>query len=242
MTRKTVFITGAGRRIGAAIVRDLHAYGMDIVLHYHKSKTEAVELAGSLNEQRANSVFLLQADLLTANFNEMASSAIGFTGGIDVLINNASAFYPTPVGKTDTAQWEELIGTNLKAPYFLAQACAKYLNESQGCIINVTDIHGETPLKGYPVYSAAKAGLIMLTKALAKELGPLIRVNAVSPGAILWPDSLNEASRKNIISRTLLKRQGNPEDISNAIRYLIQDADYMTGQILTIDGGRTLHS
>lgn len=242
MTCKTVFITGAGRRIGAAIVRDLHAHGMDIVLHFHTSKTEAEELAGSLSRQRAGSVFLLQADLLTADYGALAVEAMGFTGRLDVLINNASAFYPTPVGTTDAAQWEELMGTNLKAPYFLAQACAKALTESRGCIINITDIHGERPLKGYAVYSAAKAGLIMLTRGLAKELGPAIRVNAVSPGAIWWPESLDEALRKKIISRTVLKRQGEPGDIANAVRFLINESDYMTGQVLTIDGGRSLRS
>lgn len=242
MTRKTVLITGAARRLGAAIVRDLHSHGMDIVLHYHSSEAEATALAATLNEQRAGSVFPIREDLLAVDFDAIAARATGFTGRLDVLINNASAFYPTAVGETDAVQWEELVGTNLRAPYFLAQACVKALAEAQGCIINITDIHGEIPLKGYPVYSAAKAGLIMLTKALAKELGPAIRVNAISPGAVVWPESLAEPLRKKIISRTLLKRQGTPGDIAGAVRYLIHDAGYMTGQVLTVDGGRTLHS
>ena len=242
MTRKTVFITGAGRRLGAALVRDLHDHGMDIVLHYHSSSAEAEALAAALNERRAGSVFLVQADLLAADFDTLAARAGAFTGRLDVLINNASAFYPTAVGDTTAAQWEELLGTNLRAPYFLAQACVKALTEARGCVINIADIHGEIPLKGYPVYSAAKAGLIMLTRALAKELGPEIRVNAVSPGAVMWPETLAEPVRKKIISRTLLKRQGTPADVASAVRYLINDAGYMTGQVMTIDGGRTLHS
>ncbi len=241
-TGRTVLITGAARRIGAALARDLHANGMNVIIHYNKSTEPATALAASLNETRADSAFLLQADLLKVDlYEEVASKAGGFTGTLDVLINNASMFYPTPMGGTTVQQWEELIGTNMKAPYFLAQACSETLRKNTGCIINITDIHGTRPLKDHPVYSAGKAGLIMLTRAMARELGPDIRVNAISPGAILWPEQLTEHKRQEILSRTIMKRPGTPQDICNAARFLITDADYITGQILEIDGGRTLH-
>jgi len=238
---KTVLITGAARRIGAALARDLHANGMKVIIHYNRSTGPANDLAASLNEKRPDSAFLVQADLVNGeSYDDMASQAAGCTGRIDVLINNASVFYPTRIGNTSLHEWDEVIGTNMKAPYFLAQACLGILQESRGCIINITDIHGTRPLKDHPVYSTAKAGLIMLTKAMAKELGPEIRVNAISPGAILWPEKLKEEKKREILSRTILKRAGTPQDICNAARFLIRDADYMTGQILNIDGGRTL--
>ena len=243
MASKTVFITGAARRIGAALARDLHAHGMDIIIHYNTSGSEAKAIADSLNGLRGNSAFLLQSDLLRIDdYTKLIGSVLEFTGRLDVLINNASVFYPTLVGKTTPQQWEEVIGTNMKIPFFLSQACREPLRKTRGCIINIADIHGEMPLKNYPVYSAGKAGLVMLTKALSRELAPDIRVNAVSPGAILWPENMDEAVRKLIVSRTLLKRKGDPQDIADAVRYLIHNADYTTGQILTIDGGRSLYS
>jgi len=241
MTTRTVLITGAARRIGAALTRDLHAHGMNIIIHYHTSKQDASQLAESLNAIRKNSAFLLQANLLeTDSFDSIIATAAGFTGKLDVLINNASMFYPTIVGKTSPQQWAELFGTNVKAPYFLVQSCVKHLRETRGCIINIADIHGSKPLKDHPVYSAAKAGLIMLTRALAKELGPEIRINAVSPGAILWPEDLSEEKRQQIVAKTALKRQGTTEDIASAVRYLINDAGYVTGQVINIDGGQLL--
>ncbi len=241
METKTVLITGAAQRLGKAIAQDIHSYGMNVIIHYKSSATSADNLANSLNEIRQNSAFVLEADLLNIdNFNSLAEKANGFTGRLDVLINNASMFYPTSVVSTTQTQWQELIGTNMKAPYFLSQACHQYLQKSNGSIINITDIHGVLPLKNHPVYSAGKAGLIMLTKALAKELGPAIRVNAISPGAILWPEDLSDQKKQEILSRTVMKRQGNTDDITSAVRFLIQDADYITGQVLTIDGGRTL--
>ena len=241
METKTVFITGAAKRLGMAITREIHSHGMNVIIHYKSSATSASILADSLNKTRRNSAFLLEADLLKAdNFSSLAKQASNFTGRLDVLINNASMFYPTLVGSTTLAQWQELIGTNMKAPYFLSQACHQYLQKSGGSIINIADIHGVLPLKNHPVYSAGKAGLIMLTKALAKELGPTIRVNAISPGAILWPEGLSDQKKQEILSRTVMKRRGNLLDIANAVRFLILDADYITGQILTIDGGRTL--
>lgn len=242
---KTVLITGAARRIGAALARELHSNGMNIIIHYNRSTQAAEELAGSLNDRRRQSAFLLQADLLDVdNHENLVAIAGGFTGRLDVLINNASTFYPTPVGSTTPDDWAGLIGTNMKSPYFLSQACVQYLRETSGCIINITDVHGVRPLKDHPIYSAAKAGLIMLTRALAKELGPDIRVNAVSPGAVLWPEAeaLEEKKKQEILSRTVMKRMGKPEDIAAAVRYLISDADYVTGQIIRVDGGRTLFS
>jgi len=242
MTTTTVLITGAARRIGAALTRDLHAHGMNIIIHYHTSKQDASQLAESLNAIRKNSAFLLQANLLeTDSFDSIIATAAGFTGKLDVLINNASMFYPTIVGETTPQQWVELFGTNVKAPYFLVQSCLKHLRETRGCIINIADIHGSQPLKDHPVYSAAKAGLIMLTRALAKELGPEIRVNAVSPGAILWPGELSERKKQDILAKTALKHQGRPDDIASAVRFLINDAVYVTGQIINVDGGRVLY-
>lgn len=243
MARKTVLITGAAVRIGAAIARDLHALDMNVVIHYHTSGSAADTLAAELNRERAESAFTVNADIRdTQEYERLVNDSIAFTGRLDVLINNASSFYATPLARTTEEQWEDIIGTNLKAPYFLARACAPTLRENSGCIINMSDIHGLRPLKSYPVYSAAKAGLNMLTQALARELAPDIRVNAVSPGPILWPEGMKEEAKREIIERVSLKRQGSTRDISGCIRYLINDADYMTGQILHIDGGRTLYS
>lgn len=243
MTRKTVFITGAAVRLGAALARDLHAADMDVIIHYHTSEGPARELAESLNRTRANSAFTLGADLLnTEDYDRLAEEVLSFTGRLDALINNASQFYPTPVGATTPEQWDDIVGTNLKAPYFLAQACAPHLRESGGCLINIADIHGLRPLKGYPVYSAAKAGLVMLTQALARELAPAIRVNGIAPGPILWPEGMPEEVKETIVDRVSLKRQGKTQEISECVRFLINEAGYMTGQILTVDGGRTLYS
>lgn len=240
MTARTVLITGAAKRIGASLARELHTDGMNVIIHYNTSAREAEALAGSLNKVRQHSAFLLQADLQkTDTLDGIVKAAAGFSGRLDVLINNASVFYPTAVGSTGLQQWEQTIDTNMKAPYFLMQACTPYLRQSAGCIINITDIHGMRPLKDYPVYSASKAGLIMLTKALAKELGPAIRVNAISPGAILWPEMLPERKKDSILSKTIMKRLGDPLDIAKAVRFLINDADYITGQIISVDGGRT---
>ena len=237
---KTVLITGAAKRIGAALARDLHSCGMNIVIHYNSSAQEAKSLVTELNALRPDSAFLLKADLLqTDHYDSIIASAASHTGRLDVLINNASLFYPTPVGKTTQQNWQELIGTNLTAPYFLAQAAVGLLQQNSGCIINLTDIHGIRPLKDHPVYSTAKAGLIMLTKALAKELGPAIRVNAISPGAILWPEGLSDKKKEQIVARTIMKRMGKPEDIASAARFLITGADYITGQVIVVDGGRT---
>ena len=241
MTRRTVLITGAAHRIGADIARDLHAHGMDIVIHYHSSAGPARALADSLNAERSGSAFLIQADLTgSIDYDGMAKDVLACTGSLHVLINNASQFYPTPLGTTTREQWQEIVDTNMTAPFFLSQACAPFLRETGGCIINMTDIYGSMPLRNYAVYSAAKAGLIMLTRALSRELAPQVRVNAISPGSVLWPEGMDEAARTAILKRVSLGRQGTTRDIANGVRFLILEADYMTGQVLNIDGGRIL--
>lgn len=240
---KVALITGAAHRIGATTTRLLHQHGYNIVMHYRNSAAAANALADELNHVRENSVKTLQVDLhQTAEFEQFIRQTADCWGRLDVLINNASSFYETPLGSITEADWDDLIGSNMKAPLFLSQAAAPYLKQQTGNIVSIVDIHAERPLKGFPVYSMAKAGLVMLTRALAGELGPEVRVNAVAPGAILWPEHLDNAGKEKIISRTFLKRKGEPEDIANAILYLIRDAVYMTGQILVVDGGRSLNS
>ncbi len=239
----TVLITGAAHRIGATTARFLHARGMNIVIHYRSSATAAAALQAELEASRPDSVALVQADLHdTGLLPALVEQAAEAWGRLDVLVNNASSFYPTPFGKVTEAEWDDLLGSNLKAPFFLAQAAAPFLRAAGGCIVNIVDIHAERPLREFPVYSIAKAGLVMLTKSLAAELGPEVRVNGVAPGAILWPEHLDEAGREKIISRTFLKRQGAPEDIARAIRYFIEEARYVTGQVLAVDGGRSLNA
>ena len=240
---KVALITGAAHRIGARTAKRLHRSGMNIVLHYRSSRKAAQALQQILNDERENSVVLIQADLhATAGLNTLVEEAVKALGRLDVLINNASSFYPTPIGKVSEDQWDDLMGSNLKAPFFLSQAAAPHLKKQSGCIVNIVDIHAERPLKNYPVYSMAKAGLVMMTKSLACELGPKVRVNGVAPGAILWPENMDEVTQQRIVSRTFLKRQGEPDDIARAIEYLVNDANYVTGQILAVDGGRSLNS
>lgn len=237
-----VLITGAAHRIGAATAKLLHQNGMNIVLHYRSSRQQAQALQEELNKIRENSVILIQADLhITNGLNALVEESIKAWGRLDILINNASSFYPTKIGDATEEQWDDLIGSNLKAPFFLSQAAAPHLKKHNGCIINIVDIHAERPLKKFPIYSMAKAGLVMMTKSLAGELGPEVRVNAVAPGAILWPENLDEVAKQRIVSRTFLKRQGEPNDIAKTILYLARDAGYVTGQIIAVDGGRSLN-
>ncbi|MDA8381782.1 MAG: pteridine reductase [Betaproteobacteria bacterium] len=243
MQGKTVLITGGAKRVGAAICRLLHETGANLMVHYRSSVAQARALQGELNERRAGSCALVQGDLLNvAALPKLVEETVNCFGRLDVLINNASSFFPTAVGEIAARDWEDLIGTNLKAPLFLSQAAAQELRKTRGAIVNITDIHAERPMKSYVVYSIGKAGLVSLTKSLARELGPEVRVNAVSPGPILWPegDSFDEVSRARIVSHTILKRCGEPEDIAKAVRFLIQDAPYVTGQILAVDGGRSI--
>ena len=243
MTNKTILITGAAKRIGAAMARGLHGFNMDVIIHYNTSSNEANELASELNAIRPDSAYLIAADLLDKDkIESFIDQAWSFKQRLDVLINNASVFYPTPLDKISATQWRNMIDINLMAPLFLSTIASSRLEKNNGCIINLTDIHAERPLKNYSLYSISKAGLIMQTKALAKELGPKIRVNAISPGAILWPDDINDKLKQTILDRTILKQQGKVIDIVNAAYFLIENSDYMTGQILTIDGGRTIFS
>jgi len=242
VTHKTALITGAAKRIGASIAKHLHEAGMDIIVHYNTSEKEAFERVDTFNDIRSDSATAIQAGLENKeSYEALINSALEFKGNIDVLINNASAFYPTPVDSLNDDHWEEMININLKAPLFLSQLAATSLRKNKGCIINITDIHANRPLKDYSIYSVSKAGLVMLTQSLAKELSPAIRVNAISPGAITWHEEMDEKSKKVILNHTAMKRMGSMEDISKAVLFLIKDADYITGQILNIDGGRTLY-
>ncbi len=243
MQSKTVLITGAAKRIGAEISRMLHADGMNIIIHYRSSKDEAQGLCNELNALRADSAIILQADLhQTPELTTLVQQASDYWGRLDVLVNNASTFYPTPVGEITEAHWDDLMGSNLKAPLFLSQAAMPHLRNSQGSIINIVDIHAFRPMKEHPVYCAAKAGLAMLTQSLARELGPDVRVNGVAPGAIIWPSSeMDKLTQDAILDRTALKRQGEPRDIAATVRFLIRDADYITGQVIPVCGGRSLN-
>jgi len=242
---KVVLITGGAKRVGAATCRRLHAAGANIMLHYRASAGEARLLQAELNHQRKDSVALIQADLLdVAKLPSLVDQTVQRFGKLDALINNASSFFQTPVGEITPAAWEDLIGTNLRAPLFVAQAAAPALKKAQGAIVNITDIHAERPLKNYVVYSVAKSGLVGLTRSLARELAPEVRVNAVAPGPILWPDdeSFDELSRQRIISHTPLKREGTPEDIAKAVHFLLAEATYVTGETINVDGGQVMHA
>jgi pteridine reductase len=244
LSGKVVLVTGGAKRVGAAISRRLHAAGATIVLHHHSAKVEAQQLAAALNAARANSVATVQANLLNAaELPELVRTAVTRFGRLDALVNNASSFHPTPLGEIKLSDWDDLMGTNLRAPLLIAQAAAPHLKKSGGCIVNITDIHADRPLKNYVVYSVAKAGLAALTRSLARELGPEVRVNGVAPGPVLWPedDSFDELARQRVISHTLLKRAGEPEDVAAAVHYLVVDAPYVTGQIIAVDGGRSVN-
>jgi pteridine reductase len=242
---RVALVTGSARRIGAEIAQALHGAGMNVVLHFNTSKVDAENLCRSLNEKRANSAVILQADLLDMlAIPGMVQRAALVWGGLDVLINNASRFYKTKLGAVTEFEWDDLFGSNLKAPFFLAQAAAPYLAKQQGAIVNIADVHGERPMLDYSAYCISKAGLIMLTKSLAKELGPLVRVNAVSPGGgVMWPEgenALSEAEKAKIVDQTLLKVEGEPGAVAKAVLFLVEGADYVTGQVLAVDGGRLL--
>jgi pteridine reductase len=241
---KVVLITGAARRVGAAIARRLHAHGANVLLHHRGSEKEAAALEAELNGIRAGSVRRIKADLLAHSAPELlVRTAVERFGRLDVLVNNASSFFPTVLGEIEDKGWEELMGANVKAPLLLSQAAAPELARAKGAIINIVDIHADRPLKGYVVYTIAKAGLAALTRSLAMELAPDVRVNGVSPGAIAWPEDGQFPSevRKHIIDDTLLKRLGDPEDIARAVYFLAAEAPYVTGQIIAVDGGRSIN-
>ncbi|UUA74805.1 pteridine reductase [Cellvibrio sp. QJXJ] len=248
-TPKIALVTGAAKRIGAEIARHLHAAHFNLVIHYHHSATEALALADELNNLRENSAIALKADLNNQDqLTALAQQASSKWQGIHLLVNNASSFYPTPFDKANGDDWDDLIGSNLKAPYFLAQALAAQLTTAAGSIINIADIYADKPLRNHSIYSIAKAGNLMLTKSLAQELAPRVRVNGIAPGAILWPDgnhkkkedTLSDEDKEKVLCKIPLQQRGQAQDIAKAILFLVNDAPYVTGQILTVDGGRSL--
>jgi pteridine reductase len=239
---RVALVTGAARRIGAATATTLHDNGMNVAIHYRGSAAEANALCDRLNSRRPDSAACFQADLLEPGApTHLVAQVIEWGGGLDVLVNNASTFYPTPLGTIGEDAWQDLIGSNLKAPLFLSQAAAPALVESGGNIVNIVDIHARRPLRDHHVYGAAKSGLVMLTKSLAKDLAPAVRVNGVAPGAIAWPEhGMTEAVKQEILAEVPLGRAGDPADIANAVLFFVRDATYSTGQVLAIDGGRSI--
>lgn len=240
--RPVALITGAARRVGAVIARTLHAADYDLALHHRGSQAEMDTLCAELQAQRPHSTLVLQAEL--AEFDRLPGLIAGIIdhyGRLDALVNNASAFFPTPIGGVTPAQWDELFTSNTRAPFFLSQAAAPHLKRAQGAIVNLTDIYAQRPLAGHTVYCMAKAALAMCTLSLAKELGPQVRVNGVAPGAVLWPEAgKTYADQETLIAGTVLKRAGTPQDVADAVLFLLRDARYVTGQILRVDGGRML--
>lgn len=241
-TRRVALVTGSARRVGAAIVRRLHAAGLDVVIHHRDSAGEAGLLAAELERERPGSSQVLQAEL--AQFDrlpELVAQVVGRFGRLDALVNNASAFYPTPVGSATPAQWDELFASNARAPFFLSQAAAPHLAANAGAIVNLVDIHAERPLRGHPLYVMAKAALVAMTQSLALELAPHVRVNAVAPGAVLWPEQGKpEAAKAALLASVPLARMGAPDDVAEAVRWLLLDARYTTGQVIRVDGGKHL--
>ena len=239
---RTALVTGAARRGGAEIATQLHAAGADVGVHYRNSGEDATQLVERLNQLRPGSAAAFRADLLDiASLPALIAAIIDWRGGLDILVNNASTFYPTPLGEITEADWDDLVGSNFKAPLFLSQAAAPSLRERRGSIVNIVDIHARRPLRDHLVYGPAKAGLAMLTRALAKDLAPQVRVNGVSPGAILWPEGgMSETAKTAILEQVPLARPGDPADIAGCVLYLVRDATYVTGQIVAVDGGRSI--
>ncbi len=240
-SRRAALVTGAARRIGAVIARRLHAAGFDVALHARRSRAALDALVEDLERARASSTLALEADLGdVAVLADLVNACVERFGRLDALVNNAAAFYPTPIGSATPAQWDELFGTNARAPFFLAQAAAPHLAAASGAIVNIVDIYAERPLASHPIYSMSKAALAAMTKALARDLAPHVRVNGVAPGAILWPDSgKSDAAQQAVIERTPLRRTGSPDDIAGAVLWLL-DAEFVTGEIVRVDGGRHL--
>ena len=239
---RTALVTGGARRLGAAIATAFHGAGANVVIHYRGSQRDADALAATLESLRPGSTALVQGDLLdTEALPGLVARAAAAFDALDILVNNASSFYPTPVGEITPAHWDELIGSNLKAPLFLSQAAVPWLRRRGGLIINMVDVHARRPLAGHPVYSAAKAGLEMLTYSLAGELGPAIRVNGIAPGAILWPESgVSEDEKAATLAGIPLGRTGGPADIAACALYLAREGSYLNGQVIAVDGGRHL--
>ncbi len=245
MQEKVVLVTGGAKRVGAAICRRLHAAGATVAVHYRNSDTEALALQAELNDLRPSSAAAFQADLLdTGSLPQLVAAVVEKFGRLDGLVNNASSFYATPLAEINEAQWIDLLGTNLKAPLFLAQAAAAELRRHHGAIVNIVDIHAERPMHGHLLYSVAKSGLVALTKGLAQEMSPQVRVNAIAPGVIIWPEGSeweNTERRRKIVAHTLLKREGEPDDIARTVQFLLNDSPYITGQVIAVDGGRSIN-
>jgi len=239
---KVALVTGSARRVGAAIASCLHAAGANVAIHFRGSARDASLLAARLNEARENSATTIQADLLdTSAAPRLIANILDWRGRLDILVNSASTFYATPLGEITEQHWDDLLGSNLKAPLFLSQAAAPALRESQGTIVNIVDIHARRPLRDHLIYGSAKAGLVMLTRSLAKDLAPDVRVNGVAPGAILWPESdMSASTKESILGQVPLARAGDPGDIAGCVLYLVRDASYVTGQIIAVDGGRSI--
>ena len=244
--KQVAIITGGAKRVGAAISRRLHKANIDIIIHYRNSDTEANSLQEQLNKIRKGSASIIQADLLDPNsYSLIINEAIKIYGQLNFLINNASSYYPTNINDINELNWNELVGSNLKAALFLSKEASPFLKKSNGSIINITDSHITNPKKNYIIYSIAKSGLNTLTKSLAQELGPEIRVNAIAPGPVLWPDKSNEfdiSYQKKVISQTMLKKVGNADDIAKAVEFLLLNAPFITSHILNVDGGRSFNS
>ncbi|TXT27142.1 MAG: pteridine reductase [Gallionellaceae bacterium] len=245
MQGKVVLVTGGAKRVGAAICRRLHAAGASVAVHYRSSGQEAHALRDEMNAQRAGSALCVQADLLEPHApTVLVGEVVRHFGHLDALVNNASSFYAMPLAELAEQHWNDLIGTNLKAPLLLAQAAADELRRRHGAIVNIADIHAERPMHGHLLYSVAKAGLAALTRALAQELAPQVRVNAVSPGVIVWPEGVewsDDEKRRKIVAHTLLKREGEPDDVARTVQFLLNDAPYITGQVIAVDGGRSIN-
>jgi pteridine reductase len=245
MQGKVVLVTGGAKRVGAAICRRLHAAGAQLAVHYRSSEQEALALQKELNKLRPKSTAVFHADLLRQNaLPQLVKKVVEKFGQLDALVNNASSFYATPLADIDEKQWHDLLGTNLRAPLFLAQAAAAELRRQHGAIVNIVDIHAERPMHGHLLYSVAKAGLVALTKGLAQEMAPQVRVNAVAPGVIIWPENeawMDQEQRRKIVAHTLLKREGEPDDIARTVKFLLNDSPYVTGQVISVDGGRSIN-
>lgn len=239
---RVALVTGSSRRIGAEIARQLHGAGARLAIHYRSSIVDAEAMSDELNGRRGDSARIFEADLLdTERLQDLVDGVVSWSGGLDILVNNASTFYPTPMGSISESHWKDLVGTNFKAPLFLTQAALPYLRRNDGNVVNIIDIHARRPLSGHVVYGPAKAALEMLTKTLAKELAPEVRVNGVSPGAILWPEQgLSDDTRQSILDQIPLGRSGEPADVASCVLYLVAGSRYITGQIVAVDGGRSL--
>ncbi len=240
--RPVALITGAARRVGAVIARTLHAAGYDLALHYRHSADEARALADELQASRTGSVLLVQADLADlAALPAGVAQVTAHYGRLDALVNNASAFFPTPVDSATPAQWDTLFASNAQAPFFLSQAALPALRDARGSIVNLVDIYAERPLADHPLYCMAKAALAAMTRSLALDLAPAVRVNGVAPGAVMWPsDGKPYDDQQAMLSRTPLRRAGTPNDVAGTVLWLLRDAPFVTGQIIRVDGGRTL--